>query len=349
MKHSHLSASSAHRWIKCPGSVGMSMDIPRQDSDASLEGTRAHEIAEMLLNGETPVNCDPDMLSHCEAFRDYVLAIPGQLNTEMKVKYGAVTEVHEINGKPDSFGTADVIVIGDDGLHIVDFKYGMGKVYAEMNPQLMLYALGALDFFYEGYDGPVSLHIFQPRIDWVDVWQIDDRIYEWADEVKVAAKKVVDGIRNVGRYLEVGDHCTWCPARGSCPALSDDILDMFDNPHLEESDYAEILTKKKLIKNWLDSVEAAALLIVEAGGVIPGFKLGQGREGNRKWSGSVDEILSTDVLYKTEVRTPSEIEKILPRRDNEAIWQELDQYIGREPAKQVLVPDTTSETNLKDI
>jgi len=68
MKHSHLSASAAHRWLECPGSVGMSMDVERTDSAASSEGTRAHEIVEQLLRGVKMIPADETMFNYCMDF-----------------------------------------------------------------------------------------------------------------------------------------------------------------------------------------------------------------------------------------------------------------------------------------
>ena len=66
---------------------------------------------------------------------------------------------------PDGFGTGDCIIISDDTLHIIDFKYGLGiLVESEENPQMMLYALGALEIYDALYDiKTVSMTIFQPR------------------------------------------------------------------------------------------------------------------------------------------------------------------------------------------
>ena len=46
----------------------------------------------------------------------------------------------------DGFGTGDLVIVADDVMQVIDFKYGKGvTVSAEHNPQMMLYALGALN------------------------------------------------------------------------------------------------------------------------------------------------------------------------------------------------------------
>jgi hypothetical protein len=345
MKHSHLSASAAHRWLECPGSVGMSMDVERTDSAASSEGTRAHEVVELLLNNTEPVDVTDEMLSHCMSFVDYVQSIPGVIHSEIQLDYSWVTGVSTINDEVDSFGTSDVVIINDNELHVVDFKYGMTKVSAQQNMQLFLYAMGAKMYFLKGKKPKIFCHIYQPRIDWIDIWEVPDDIYNMTAKIYNSSQQVVQGIKNVGSYLKSGSHCQWCPVRGSCMELNKDMMDFFDEHHVKATPetFAKVLKQKKLMLNWLDAVEEAALLCAKEGKDIPGFTLKDGRKGNRKWSGPVDEILTADVLFKTEVRTPGEVEKLLPRKKHEEIWQELDQVIERAPAKQVLVPDSTSD------
>ena len=49
-KHARCSASAAHRWINCPGSVALSDQCPDPGSSSYAdEGTVAHELAELKL------------------------------------------------------------------------------------------------------------------------------------------------------------------------------------------------------------------------------------------------------------------------------------------------------------
>ena len=65
----------------------------------------------------------------------------------------------------EGFGTGDCVIIADGTLYIVDYKHGKGvEVSAVDNPQMMLYALGALELFDGIYDiDTVQMAIFQPR------------------------------------------------------------------------------------------------------------------------------------------------------------------------------------------
>ena len=56
-------------------------------------------------------------------------------------------------------------MIADGTLSVIDMKYGLGiLVDAYQNPQMMCYALGALELFDGIYDiQEVKMTIFQPR------------------------------------------------------------------------------------------------------------------------------------------------------------------------------------------
>src|SRR3954453_21847034 len=70
--HAICSASSAERWLNCPGSVFMSQGLPEQPPGAAaLEGTRGHELAEKILRRWLDGNRNPDM-AYVETLRsDY--------------------------------------------------------------------------------------------------------------------------------------------------------------------------------------------------------------------------------------------------------------------------------------
>lgn len=331
-QHSLYSASASHRWIHCPGSVVLSKDIENVSSEAAEEGTRAHELAERILRGETVECDDAEMLQHVQYYVDYVKSIPGELRIEQRIDYS------DFLGVDDAFGTADAVIVDDDVVHIVDFKYGKGKVKAEGNTQLFLYGSVFLP-------KQLKLHIVQPRIDWVDVWE-PDNIEELSNQLKDAASEVLLGLNGDSTRFNVGQHCYFCQAKAICRAYHDETLKDFDfdDPDtLSIEELAEIKTKSKKIRDYLDAVDSFVLRRALQGEIVPGWIIGEGRSGNRKWIGAVEEVLG-DKAYKTELRSPGEIEKILPRKSNKELWEELDRMIEKPPGKQVLVPvDPTSE------
>lgn len=159
MAHALLSPSSSKRWMTCPGSVALTAHLPNTSSSYADEGTTAHWIAENILRGtiaesdavgkvcpDTGMEVTPDMLRdvmrYVQQVRDIVEVTGGTLYLEQKLVIGQWT------GEEGAKGTADAVIVAGDELIVMDLKFGRGvSVDAEENPQLMLYALGALDKF----------------------------------------------------------------------------------------------------------------------------------------------------------------------------------------------------------
>lgn len=197
--HAVLSASSAHKWIHCPPSAQLEAQLPDTRSPEAAEGTLAHEIAELKLRKhftvmkaseykkslkalqEQPLY-DPEMDTLTDAYRDYITDIvhsfPNKphIAVEVRIDYSHIA--------PEGFGTCDCIIIGGDTLRVIDFKYGKGvPVSAEENPQMMLYALGALVKYSLLYEiKNVILAIFQPRLDGASEWGTTaDELLAWGE------------------------------------------------------------------------------------------------------------------------------------------------------------------------
>lgn len=169
--HALLSASKAHRWMACPGSIRLEDGIPDTNSSYADDGTRMHTAAaEMLLGQPVSVLLDAEELDVVQTYVDWVqLEARGhQLMVEQRVDYS------DVIGVPDSFGTADAIILAGDVIKVIDLKTGRGvKVDAEENEQLMLYALGALEVFgMVGNFKRAKLTIVQPRIGHLSEWEV---------------------------------------------------------------------------------------------------------------------------------------------------------------------------------
>jgi hypothetical protein len=264
-----------------------------------------------------------------------VKSIAGELKIEQRIDYSEFLEVD------DAFGTTDAVIIDDENLtvHIIDFKYGKGKVEAEGNTQLFLYGVPFLPY-------KLKLHIVQPRIDWVDVWEpSDDKILDYIDVLRDAAKKVEKVLNGVPEY-HVGEQCVWCPAKAMCRAYYDEVLSEFDvvEPDtLSVDELTKIKNKSTAIRNYLDVVDKYLFTLANTGVDVPGWRIGEGRFGNRRWVGNLETVIG-DKAYKQELRSVTEIERMLPRKSNNELWEELDRMIERPPGKRVLVPDDpTSE------
>lgn len=205
-EHAVLSASGSHRWLNCTPSARLELEFENTGSEAAREGTAAHALCEhklkraLHMRSRRPASdYDSDEMEECtDAYAEFVME---QYETAKQVCDDPVVLIEQRLDfscyVPDGFGTGDCLIISDDRLHIIDFKYGMGVlVEAEDNPQMKLYALGALAVYDALYDiREVSMTIFQPRRENVSTWTIPvEDLKAWAEnELKPRAKMAYDG------------------------------------------------------------------------------------------------------------------------------------------------------------
>ena len=205
-QHALLSASSAKRWIACPPSARIAAEFPDRESEAALEGTLAHAQAEKwFLDGVTPT--DPYVLRYVAAVTCLIRELEDPtLLIEQRIDYSHIA--------PKGFGTADCIIYNRDVLHIVDFKYGDSiRVEAENNPQMILYALGAIRQL-KIIPKTIEMTIFQPRMGNVATWTISlQALQSYGNHIRKRADMAWKGRGE----LATGEHCTFCPYRNLCP------------------------------------------------------------------------------------------------------------------------------------
>ena len=185
------------------------------------------------------------------------------------------------------FGTGDCIIVADNILEIVDLKYGKGvRVEAAGNPQMRLYALGALAKYSTLFDiDTVRMTIFQPRLSGVqssDEISVKD-LLEWANKyVKPRAKLAYKG---EGEFAPSEETCKFCRAKEQCRARAEHNLKLFDeapDPLLISPEEAgKILEKAADIKAWLGDLENLVFTNLMDGTPVAGWKLIEGRS-NRK-------------------------------------------------------------------
>ena len=150
--HARFSPSAANRLIHCPPSLVLGEAFQEEESPYAAEGSAGHALAEHLIKKHLkqqtrrPVSdyYSDDLL---EAVDDYVSFVVGEIEEARRQcadpLFSVEQRVDVSDYVPDCFGTADMVIVTDKLVHIIDLKLGKGvPVYAEKNPQLMIYGLG---------------------------------------------------------------------------------------------------------------------------------------------------------------------------------------------------------------
>ena len=352
--HAVLSASGAHRWLNCLPSARLELEFVNNESSAAAEGTAAHALCEhklkkaLHMRSKRPVSVynSDEMEEHSDAYVEFVmeqLELAKQSCTdpliliEQRLDFSCYV--------PQGFGTGDCIIIADKKLHIIDFKYGMGVlVDAVDNPQMKLYALGALEIYDSLYDiEEVSMTIFQPRRENVSTWTIRvEDLKAWAEkELKPKAKKAYDG---EGEYLP-GEWCTFCRAAVKCRARAEEKLKLAQSefklpPLLTDSEIEEVLSKLSDLTKWANEIIAYATdAAVNHGKEWHGFKVVEGRSVRKyKDEDAVAEVAKANGykdIFRQSLITLTEMERLMGKSKFEKILGDL---IYKPLGKPTLVP-----------
>jgi hypothetical protein len=314
VSHAILSPSGASRWLACTPSARLEAEFPNKSSVYADEGTLAHAIGELyLLNlSSKDFNAKLEALKsdavlgqhYSEALHEYAEEYANFVLEQCTGDFLLLIEkrLDMTNYVPEGFGTADALVLKPELLIFNDLKFGKGvRVEAVNNKQLMLYALGAINDYGHLYDvKEVQMNIYQPRMDNISSWSISVKdLLHWAEtELKEKALLAFDG---KGEYVP-GNHCGFCRAKPKCKALAVYNLELaklqFSHPDLlTDEELAEILSKEKLFRSWIEGVNEYALTQALEGKKWPGYKLVEGRS-NRKYN---DEKQVAETLLKNGI------------------------------------------------
>jgi len=354
--HAVLSASGSHRWLNCTPSARLELEFENTTSEAAREGTAAHALCEHKLKkflkkrSKRPVSdYNSDEMEECtDAYAEFVMEQYEEAKKACKDPVILIEQKLDFSCYvPEGFGTGDCIIISDDKLHIIDFKYGQGiLVEAEHNPQMMLYALGALEIYDALYDiREVSMTIFQPRRENVSTWTIPiEELKAWAEEeLKPKAQMAYDG---EGEYLP-GEWCTFCKAAVKCRARAEEKMKLARMefkmpPLLTDAEIEEVLTVLPDLTKWANEITAYATeAAVHHGKEWHGFKVVEGRS-NRKYR---DELLVAEAakehgytdIYRQSLIPMTEMQKLMGKSTFEEILSDL---IYKPPGKPTLVSST---------
>lgn len=360
--HALLSASSAHRWLLCPVSARLESGFPDTASEAAQEGTLAHAIVETkltrLIEGKrrgkaTKAQRDsplffPAMEDYCDAYVDFVEELlAGAERTTPDPVLCSEMRVDFSRWVPGGFGTTDTTIIADDTMTVIDFKFGKGHaVSAEENPQLRLYALGALEEFGCLYDiRTIRTYIVQPRMDIISSEELTaDALLDWAETyVRPRAEKAAKG---EGEENPGDAQCLFCRAKAACRAYNQRQLDALryefkDAELLDDDEIANVLSVADRLATWAREVKEYALREAQGGRRFPGYKLVEGRSNRRITDEGEALRRLTQVGYKpeqvTRLRAITDLTNILGKEDFAKV---MDGLIEKPEGKPTLVPET---------
>lgn len=356
--HALLSASGANRWMNCTPSARLEERFgEKMTSSYASEGTLAHEIAELYLRRDLLHTIDDQKfatelgkLMVNELYNEEMLDVLPVYTFYCKDRYELAKETNDsvvveteqrldlTAYVPDSFGTADCVIISNGVLEVIDLKYGKGvPVYAEWNNQLLLYGLGALQKYDMSYNiERVRMTIVQPRLDNISSWDVCVAdVRNWADEVLVPRAKMA--YRGVGD-LKCGDWCKFCSVKHRCRQLYEEQIEVakyeFKHPELlTDDEISDVILRSSMFTEWINSViEYAQNLAVNESHAWPGLKLVEGMS-RRKWlseESATRRLLercpeySTDEICTTKLKSITELEKLLgKKRFNEVMSGEI--------------------------
>ena len=298
-QHALLSPSSAHRWLNCPPSAKLCAAQEETTSVYAQQGTDAHELCQHKLEKALGLDTtDPtenltyydEEMENCA--NDYASFV---METLAKIKDTCPDPVVLIEQRldfsrfvPQGFGRGDCVIIADGTMHVIDFKYGLGVlVSAEDNPQMLCYALGALELLDSLYEfDQISMTIFQPRRDNISTFTIaKDELLVWAENTLAPTAKLA--YEGKGEF-KAGDHCQFCKIKATCRKRAEYNLEMarydFEMPvNLDHIEIAAILDKADQLASWVEDVKEYALAEALRGTRFDGYKVVAGR-ANRKYT-----------------------------------------------------------------
>jgi len=375
-QHARLSASAAHRWLHCPGSIKLSEGAPDSTSIHAAAGTYAHSIAAACLDGNLKpgtwlgkketvdgheITCDQEMVDAVQVYLDDI-AEDAQIGDINKAEMPLLAALQQID--PDLGGTADYVRYRPSTKHlrVMDFKFGSGMyVEADDNDQAKIYGLGAL----LALNVPVKeveVGIVQPRFEGAKpvrtwVFPVKD-ILDFVADVREAADKT----RLPDPPLAAGDWCKFCKAARTCPELEKQQHALTAVEFGTITDYKQLsqaLISVPLIKERIKAIEEFAYTEAQAGrfGEEHGFKLVDKRPA-RKWKSEGDVIEwaqanAVDPYAPREILSVAQLEKKLgesaPKGKKKEAGKVLEPFVEKISSGTVLVPVSDDRAPAKRI
>lgn len=379
-QHAMLSASSAHRWLACTAAPKFEAQFEDGTSIYAQEGTLAHSICEIYAAREfnskdmttRKFNARLKKLQAEELYQDEMLECaagyveylkekaiglyqyPPHVTQEVKVDFSEYV--------PEGFGTCDCVMIGGDTIHITDYKHGKGvKVEAEDNPQMRLYALGALKF-YEAFYGSnikwVSMGIYQPRIstDASEDRLSVEELKAWA--TNYVAPRAMAAYTGNGAAYASGPHCKFCKGKAVCKARAENNTALEDfmgfaipdasapapsENCLTLAQISDLLKRGQNLVDWYGDLQEFAREALLNGQEIEGWKVVEGK--SNRTIANADALVEAlkaagydeALLFERKLLTLTNLEKLTGKKAFAEISEGL---IVKPKGKPTLAPAT---------
>lgn len=382
MSHALLSPSAASRWLNCTPAPRLEAELPESASEYAAEGTLAHSVCELLARKKFTIvkpsahNAalkklkkealwQDEMLTTAAAYVEHLLERYMSFPNKPYIVFEVKVDITDY--APEAFGTCDCVMIGGEELIITDYKHGKGvPVSPESNPQMMLYALGALKLYRPIYGDAikkVSMYIDQPRLNSYGGYSMTvDELLAWGEnEVKPKAALAFAGLGS----FNPGDHCRFCRAKARCRARAgaytalEDFKDAqlpnagqegaaprdLSKPLLTDAEIGDLLARGKALADWYSSLEEYALVTLLNGGSIPGYKA---VEGTSKTTFAPDYDAAAAVLieagydramlYRETPETLTALDKLVGGRIK--LKELLGDHLYKPAGKPTLAPES---------
>jgi hypothetical protein len=241
-----------------------------------------------------------------------------------------------------TFGTADRIAIRGNRALLIDYKFGRNSVPdAEVNPQMQAYTVGIFEEF--PVIDEVKVIILIPRRD-----EVSTTVYHRRDldRLRLRVQTIIARCEEPEPELRPTDHCLYCSAQGTCPALHryaltiaagyEDELQLPDEFHpsriTDPTTMSRALNVARVLEKWCESVKHHALQMRLGGQEIPGHEL-RSRAGTRKitdplaaWLAVKDRLSPDQFIRCTDVsisKLETAFAETAPRGDKGKAKQEL--------------------------
>lgn len=354
--HARYSPSAAYRRLKCPPSLVLEEQFADEESAYAAEGTAGHALAEHLLKKylhqrtkrPTSDYYTDELVGAVEEYVSFVTAEIEEARQECANPVICIEQRVDASDYVDGcFGTADAVIVTDTVAHVIDLKLGKGvPVFAEENPQLMIYGLGVLGMADLLYDvSIVRLSVFQPRLSSSSTWDISPmELREWGENT--LKPRGAMALMGTGEFA-AGAWCRFCRAKNTCRARAEEFLALtkleFRAPALlSDDEIAEVLKKSDELAKWASDVYAFAQdQAILHDKVWPGFKLVEGRS-NRKYTSEADVADAAEAagyadIYKKTLIGVTEMERLMGKSEFSRI---LGAFVVKPQGKITLAPDS---------